>query len=353
MRRARIFVLLLVLVCACKEEPISCPPDSMDTIPCPLNSMDTSGACWERTAPLGSGAFPEEWRPGTFPLGLMPIRAFRDELWMIAQTSSWSSADGLSWTRHDKDDWGARIGQAYAFFNDQLWMFGGLEYESRSVLKDVWRSTDGSHWEHAGDAAWPAREGQTVVAFKNKLWLFGGAVHVAEERSPDQFVNDVWTSEDGVQWTQVTAAAPWPAMDYPRVLVFQDALYLLGGQGHADLWRSADGVQWTQLAPQAAWGARYDQGATLFDGRLWIYGGEPAPREVRHPGVAIHALNDIWYSADGVTWLRQAEHGPWSPRTGMTSVVFNDTLWMFSGKHTGACDNWGGDIWTMKAVRPR
>jgi N-acetylneuraminic acid mutarotase len=344
MRRARIFALLPVLICACKEVPV----------PCPLNPVDTSGACWERAAPLGSGAFPAQWQPGKFPLGVRPIRAFRDELWMIGQTASWSSIDGLNWRRHGKEDWGERIGEAYAFFNGQLWMFGGLGYSSRAVLNDVWRSADGAHWERAGDAAWPGREGQTVVAFKDKLWLFGGTVHVAyEDRSPDQFVNDVWSSEDGVQWAQVTAAAPWPAMDYPQVLVFQDALYLLGGEGHAEVWRSEDGAQWTQLAQEAAWGARYGQGAALFDGRLWVYGGEPAPREVRHPGVPIHALNDIRYSADGVTWLLQAEHGPWSPRTGMTSAVFNDKLWIFSGKHTGASDNWGGDIWTLKAVPQR
>jgi hypothetical protein len=272
---------------------------------------------------------------------------------MVGQTSSFSSRDGLNWIAHRKDDWGERIGSATAFFAGQLWMLGGLSYGSRTPLRDVWRSADGAHWERAGEAAWPAREGQTVVPFHGKLWLLGGAVHVAEaDRSPDQFVNDVWVSDDGAQWRQVTAAAPWPAMDYPRVVVFRDALYLLGGQGHAAVWRSPDGEQWTELAARAAWGDRYDHGAAVFDDRLWIYGGEPAPRSARHPGVPIPAYNDVWYSADGISWTRQTERAPWSPRTGMTSVVFAEQLWIFSGKHTGACDNWGGDIWTMQARRP-
>jgi hypothetical protein len=321
-------------------------------IACPLDAADASGACWESTAPYGSGAWPEEWQPGKFPLALMPLTAFRGELWMIGRPRSWSSVDGLTWAPHaTQGDWGSRIAQAYVFFNGQLWMMGGLAYESRVFLNDVWRSADGEHWDRVGEAAWPAREGPTVVAFRGKLWLLGGAVHVAQDRSPDQFVNDVWISDDGVAWTQVAAATPWPAMDVPRVLVFRDALYLVGGQGHAQVWRSPDGVQWTQLAAPAAWDDRFDQGAQLFDRRLWVYGGEPAPRDVRRPGVPVRAFNDIWYSEDGVSWLRQAEHGPWSPRSGVHSVVFNDRLWLFSGKHTGASDNWGGDLWTMRTLR--
>jgi hypothetical protein len=352
-RHRRLTLGLAMLIGGCSQDGVPLPT-STDPIACPLDGTDVSGACWERTAPYGSGAFPDEWRPGTFPMGLSPLLAFRDDLWMVGRNRSWSSADGLTWTPHPGDaDWGERIGQTHAFFGGQLLMFGGLAYDTRTVLNDVWRSSDGAHWERVGTAAWPPRLGATVVAFKDKLWLLGGGVHVGEDRSPDRFVNDVWRSDDGVSWTEVTTAAPWPATDHPRAVVFGDALYLLGGQGHAEVWRSPDGVAWTQLTPAAAWGDRFDHGAQLFDGRLWVYGGEPAPRAVRRRDVPIPALNDVWYSQDGVTWLRQVEHGPWSPRTTMTSVVFKDRLWLFSGKHTGATDNWGGDIWTMKPQGPR
>ena len=29
------------------------------------------------------------------------------------------------------------------------------------------------------------------------------------------------------------------------------------------------------------------------------------------------------------------------------SVVFHDKIWIYSGKHTGFDDNWGGDLWQM------
>jgi hypothetical protein len=28
-------------------------------------------------------------------------------------------------------------------------------------------------------------------------------------------------------------------------------------------------------------------------------------------------------------------------------VVFHDKIWIYSGKHTGFDDNWGGDLWQM------
>jgi hypothetical protein len=125
------FALFAVLAPAgCRGDSVPCSLSAMDPIPCPLDATDGSGACWQRLAPVGSGAFPEDWRPGKFPLGIVPVRAFRDELWMIGQRTSWSSSDGLSWTAHAKDDWGERIGQAEAFFKDELWMFGGLDYQA-------------------------------------------------------------------------------------------------------------------------------------------------------------------------------------------------------------------------------
>ena len=60
-------------------------------------------------------------------------------------------------------------------------------------------------------------------------------------------------------------------------------------------------------------------------------------------------LNDVWYSADGRTWTQQAEHAPWTPPSPRT-IAYKDRLWIFSGKHTGAKDSWGGDIWTMSAA---
>jgi hypothetical protein len=79
----------------------------------------------------------------------------------------------------------------------------------------------------------------------------------------------------------------------------------------------------------------------VFDGKIWVYGG--------YIGKSTNSVNDIWYSSDGVTWMPQAEHAPWGPRMPL-SVVYQDKLWIFSGKHTGSTDSWGGDVWQMTAT---
>lgn len=303
-------------------------------------------ACWELVAPLGTGGFPPErgsfdspkWAPGRWPLTLEPVIGFNGDLWMMSQTHAWSSTDGLNWTHYPKTDWGERISQAYAFFNGRLWMFGGLRYNDRIPQNDIWSSTDGARWTNTGNAAWSPRKAQTIIAFRNKLWLFGGADQVKHDFSTVHALDDVWSSDDGLRWTQATAAAAWSPREGATVVVLKDALYLLGGQGHSDVWRSDDGVNWTQLSPEAEWKPRYGYGTAVFGDQLWVYGG--------WEGKPTDALNDVWYSTDGKTWVRQAEHAPWAPRSPRT-VVYKDKLWIFSGKHTGGKDNWGGDIWTM------
>jgi len=318
---------------------------------CATPGLAAPSGCWEEILPLGSGGFPAApgsqdrplWEPGKFPVTLPPRLAFGDELWMTGQTLAYSSPDGLTWDEHGKTDWGERIYHSVVYFHGKLWMYGGLEYQARTFLNDIWSSSDGRTWQKVGTAAWPARGGQTMVVFQGQLWLFGGADHVASDRSTDRFLHDVWVSADGLAWTEVTGAAPWSARETPGVVVFDDQLYLIGGQGQADVWRSSNGADWTLVTADAGWPSRYGSARAVFDGKLWVFGG--------WIGQPTNALNDVWYSSDGVSWNRQAEHAPWAPRSPL-AIVFQDKIWIYSGKHTGASDNWGGDLWQMVASAP-
>ncbi len=330
----------------------STPPPTRPSATCATPGVTAPSGCWQEILPLGSGGFPATpgssdtptWEPGKFPLTLSPRIAFDDELWMTAQTLAYSSPDGLTWNQHGKTDWGERIYHSIVYFRDKLWMYGGMDYETGAFLNDIWASSDGMTWENLGAAAWPGRGGQAMIVYRDKLWLFGGANHAASDRSTDGFLNDVWVSDDGLAWTQVTASAQWPARDYPGVLVFKDELYLVGGQGQADVWRSSDGQDWVRLATEADWKPRHGYARVVFDSKLWIFGG--------WSGESTNALNDVWYSDDGITWNRQAEHAEWAPRAPI-SIVFDDKIWIYSGKHTGADDNWGGDLWQMTAIAPQ
>jgi N-acetylneuraminic acid mutarotase len=273
---------------------------------------------------------------------LVPVVAFGGDLWMTSQTHAFSSADGLAWRQHDKEDWGERIGQAFAFFGERLWMLGGLDYKTKRPLGDAWSSVDGVRWRPAGAMAWPERTGAAVLVFKGKLWVIGGTAEVDARFDAVRTLADVWSSADGLSWTRVTAAAPWGPRAEPRVVALGDALYLLGGGGTADVWRSEDGERWTRLMADAPWRSRHGYGAAAFDGRLWVFGG--------WVGSPTAALNDVWWSPDGATWTLLADHSPWGPRSPRW-VVFRDRLWIFSGKHTGGADSWGGDVWALPTAQ--
>ena len=78
-----------------------------------------------------------------------------------------------------------------------MWIYGGLDYQARTFLNDIWSSADGVTWSKIGNAAWSPRGSHTVVVYRNRLWLIGGANHIADDRSTDGFLNDVWVSDDG------------------------------------------------------------------------------------------------------------------------------------------------------------
>jgi hypothetical protein len=257
-RLARAVVVALLAV-GCGEPVDASSPQTSPSPSCSSSDAAPSDGCWQAVLPLGSGGYPADpgsqnappWEPGRFPLTLTPHVAYEDKLWMTAQTRAYSSPDGLAWTEHTKTDWGERIYESMVYFNGRLWMFGGLDYQARTFLNDIWSSADGVMWSKIGNAAWPARGSQAVIVYRDRLWLFGGANHIADDRSTDGFLNDVWVSDDGVAWTLVTSAAPWSPRAKAGVVVFDDQLYLLGGQGTADVWRSSNGRDWDQLLAEA------------------------------------------------------------------------------------------------------
>lgn len=107
---------------------------------------------------------------------------------------------------------------------------GGLEYDDKEFLNDIWYSDDGYNWINAKNAAWQPRGAHALIVFKNKLWLFGGANGITEDRGTNKFLNDIWSSEDGINWIEEVHTAPWAPRDYPRMLVFNDSLYMIGGR---------------------------------------------------------------------------------------------------------------------------
>ena len=75
--------------------------------------------------------------------------------------------------------------------NNRLWLVGGFDGGARQ--NDVWWSQDGKDWtEVTGSADFSPRNAHRVVAHNDKLWVIGGWDGTLK--------NDVWQSEDGENW---------------------------------------------------------------------------------------------------------------------------------------------------------
>jgi len=84
-----------------------------------------------------------------------------------------------------------------------------------------------------------------LLAANGQLWVIGGY------RSNGVYLNDVWTSTDGVSWTQVTAAAAFEPRKQFSSGTLNGRLFIFGGDnGITDeqmanaIWSSTDGIQW-------------------------------------------------------------------------------------------------------------
>ena len=291
---------------------------------------------WEQVVKPGNGSFQENWKEGKWPMGIMPLIGFENKLWMIGQKLYWSSENGINWNANTKTDWGERHGMAIVYFKDKFWMFGGMRSWD-DFRNDIWVSSNGKQWQKVNDhAVWEPRRDHKVIIFKDKLWLIGGAISSGKaNQTPTQFLNDVWSSTDGINWALEQENAPWKGSDNLKSLVFRDKIWIIGGGESNDVWNYSGGKQWEQISSHAPWKQRRGNGVLVFDDELWTFGG------INH--------NDVWHSPDGKEWKKMNEPSPWSSRSTEYSIAFKNKLWIFSGK-TGRADSWAGDIWTLSSL---
>ena len=56
-----------------------------------------------------------------------------------------------------------------------------------------------------------------------------------------------------------------------------------------DVWSSSDGVTWTQVTSAASWSGRYRFGALAYSNQMWVLGGCTAISTATY-------TNDVWFS---------------------------------------------------------
>ena len=69
-------------------------------------------------------------------------------------------------------------------------------------------------------AAWSNRYDHAAVVFKGKMWIFGG--YDSSRMKGDTYLEDIWNSTNGKDWTLVTDSAPWKGRRGQTVTLFND-----------------------------------------------------------------------------------------------------------------------------------
>jgi hypothetical protein len=172
------------------------------------------------------------------------------------------------------------------------------------------------------------------------------------------FFNDVWASTDGVTWEQRTAAAPWDGRAGLSAAALDGALYVFGGSQnddssiigangperiyYNDVWRSADGVDWEELTAAAPWEPRAGASTLVRDGEIWLFGGEDGFTCSPLPDCDAPYFNDVWKTADGIEWTLVTASAAWSPRPGHQCELLGEDFVCFGG--FGLLEN-PDDVW--------
>ena len=264
----------------------------------------------------------------------------------ICNSEVWSSPDGREWTLvNPQAPWEGRHTAGYVVHRGRMWIVGG-DANQHHYQNDVWSSADGVTWELETDAVpWGPRVLHHTVAFDGKIWMMGGQTLPQFAPAEERFFNDVWCSEDGREWTRVIEHAPWS----PRGMVGGSAvldgrIWLLGGGTYDtpdhpqrlfynDVWSSADGVEWTQVSADPPCGNRSGSAFLAFDGKLWVIAGSTPeasdPPEKHYATITTH--NDVWCSADGANWERVVEHAPFAARKWVVGEVYRDHMFIIGG----------------------
>lgn len=280
---------------------------------------------------------------------------YRDHLWIFGgwfnsfeapPRDVWSSSDGKDWKLVERNaPWIHSDLPMSITFKDRMWMMGGW-YNGRlpgySASNQVWWSTDGAAWRQAtAAAAWSPRIAAAIVEFKGRMWILGGTenYYFGDQAS---LKNDVWSSADGENWELATANAGWSPRAYHQAVVLHNKIYVFGGGDYVpayhannDVWCSDDGVVWKQVTDAAPWHPRLWFSAVTYRERMWVLGGwsnDPA----RNWG-------DVWCSKDGKSWIELRSKVSWKERHEHSAYVFKDKIWI-AGGHAQPLSN---EVWSL------
>lgn len=196
----------------------------------------------------------------------------------------WRSKNGKHWQRMTANaPWQGRAGLMVEVKHNRIYVFGGSANDDcaiidpstcttpntdpngpppREYFNDVWSSKDGKNWRlETSQAQWPARAGGATLVKNGAIYLLGGEYgFLPDEQGNLPYLNDVWKSRNGKNWTKVTANAGFTPRPGHQCDVIYFKMVCFGGFGidvpdvpflngnPVDVWTSPNGKKWKMLA---------------------------------------------------------------------------------------------------------
>ena len=232
-------------------------------------------------------------------------------------------------------------------FDEKIWVIGGTD--TNDFYSDVWSSSDGITWtQHTADADFSDRAGHAIVEHNGELIMTGGI-----QKNGD-YLDDVWKSTDGINWSQVK--------EHFHDFTQDDSFYTLKDENEIE-------IAWYYNETDRYMRKRAYHQMLSFNDKLWVIGG----RLNNHPSITsdsantvfstIYLGNDVWMSEDdGVTWqlvlsgsfnelYPLADKSPFTARQDHRAIVFNNAIHLSGGLsddglHTILSkDSYLNDVW--------
>jgi hypothetical protein len=210
-------------------------------------------------------------------------------------------------------------GHSSVVFNNKMWVIGGA---TSSATRKVYSSSDGITWTESGTDALPvATCMHTSLVFNNKMWVIGGY-------TGGNAIRKVYSSSDGITWTESGTDALPVATYYHTSLVFNNKMWVIGGLltggiATRKVYSSSDGTTWTESGTDALPVATYHSASVIFNNKMWVIGGYTTT-----------AVRKVYSSSDGITWTESGTDALPVATYNSASVVFNNKMWVIGGYTT-------------------
>jgi hypothetical protein len=274
------------------------------------SSTDASGTTWNSAPSFATATTPDPRDntpvvndgvqdvalPTDFYNSYSALAVWNGQLTAMGSTV-WRSPDGVTWARQNLADGTAAPGPvpAGATENSRAVLFGSALYFVQPDSGEVYRTTDpnAAVWTDLGAIPnFTPRCASTVFVQQGKIWVEGGGAC-----DYSKLFNDIWSSADGVNWTESTKTVEWSARMWPCTASGDDGVvWLAGGYAPTD-WTTAGGT----LRPR--YGANH---------------------------------SDVWYSKDGETWKQyKADLGSGLPDDGGLEPRHAPTCYQVAGSAAG------------------